>query len=123
MTGVQRVASHVVPTITAAATAAGRPAPSVVVGLPVCVTDDPAGARERVGRTFQIYGSLPSYRAMLDREGVEGPADVAIVGDEKTVGAALDRVAEAGATEFLANVLGSSDDRARTRAFLKSRLA
>jgi F420-dependent oxidoreductase-like protein len=123
MTGVQTVASHVVPTITAAAKAAGRPAPSVVVGLPVCVTDDADGARERIGRTFQIYGSLPSYRAMLDREGVEGPADVAIVGDEKTVGAALDQVAEAGATEFLANVLGSSDDRARTRAFLKSRLA
>jgi len=123
MTGVQTVESHVVPTITAAAKAAGRAAPSVVVGLPVCVTDDPAGARERVGRTFQIYGSLPSYRAMLDREGVEGPADVAIVGDEKTVGAALDHLAEAGATEFLANVLGSSEDRARTRAFLKSRLA
>jgi alkanesulfonate monooxygenase SsuD/methylene tetrahydromethanopterin reductase-like flavin-dependent oxidoreductase (luciferase family) len=123
MTGVQTVESHVVPTITAAAKAAGRPAPSVVVGLPVCVTDDPAGARERIGRTFQIYGSLPSYRAMLDREGVEGPADVAIVGDEKTVGAALDHLAEAGATEFLANVLGSSEDRARTRAFLKSRLA
>jgi F420-dependent oxidoreductase-like protein len=123
MTGVQTVASHVVPTITAAAKAAGRPAPSVVVGLPVCVTDDADGARERIGRTFQIYGSLPSYRAMLDREGVEGPADVAIVGNEKTVGAALDQVAEAGATEFLANVLGSSDDRARTRAFLKSRLA
>jgi 5,10-methylenetetrahydromethanopterin reductase len=122
MTGMQTVESHIVPTITAAANEAGRSAPSVVVGLPVCVTDDEAAARERVGRGFEIYGTLPSYRAMLDREGVAGPAEVAIVGDEASVGAALDRLAAAGATEFLANVVGNTEDRARTRAFLESRL-
>ena len=47
MTGPATLAEHTVPTITAAAADAGRPAPKVVVGLPVCVTDDPDGARER----------------------------------------------------------------------------
>ena len=45
-------------------------------------------------KTFAMYGQLPSYRAMLDREGVTDPADVAIIGDEDTVASAapaLDR--------------------------------
>jgi len=70
MTGPVTIASHIVPTIGAAASGAGRPAPRVVVGLPVCVTSDVAAARERAARNFQMYGQLPSYRAMLDREGV-----------------------------------------------------
>ena len=52
--------------------AAGRPSPRVVCLLPVCVTDDPDGARARANRVFAIYGQLPSYRAMLDREGAAG---------------------------------------------------
>ena len=49
--------------------AAGRPSPRVVCALPVSVTDDPDAARARANRVFAIYGQLPSYRAMLDREG------------------------------------------------------
>jgi alkanesulfonate monooxygenase SsuD/methylene tetrahydromethanopterin reductase-like flavin-dependent oxidoreductase (luciferase family) len=94
-----------------------------VAGLPVCVTDDADAAREFAARTFAIYGQLPSYRAMLDREGAAGPADVALVGDEKTVQAGIERLAEAGATDFLAAEFGSSDDeRARTRELLRSLL-
>jgi F420-dependent oxidoreductase-like protein len=76
VTGPQTIESHVVPIITAAASRAGRPAPRVAVGLPICVTSDADAARERAARTFQIYATLPSYRAMLDREGAEGAADV-----------------------------------------------
>jgi F420-dependent oxidoreductase-like protein len=122
MTGPATVASHVVPTITAAAEAAGRPAPRVVCILPVCVTSDPAAARERAARVFAMYGDLPSYRAMLDREGAAGPADVAIVGDEKTAGAALTRLAEAGVTDFVAGEFARGEDAVRTREFLRSRL-
>ena len=42
-------------------------------------------AREAANQSFAIYGTLPSYRAMLDREGVEGPGGVALVGDEATL--------------------------------------
>jgi hypothetical protein len=58
---------------------------------------------------------------MLDREKVEGPADVAIVGDESAVGAALQGLAEAGATDYLAvpfGVDGDGEAMERTRAFL-----
>ena len=58
----------------------GGPTPRVVCILPVCVTDDPDLARPAPRGSSSIYGQLPSYRAMLDREGAAGPADVAIVG-------------------------------------------
>jgi 5,10-methylenetetrahydromethanopterin reductase len=123
MTGPATVRDHIVPVITAAADAAERPSPRVVCILPVCVTDDPDGARERAARVFAIYGELPSYRAMLDREGAAGPADVAIVGDEDAVGAQLSTLAEAGVTDFVAGEYARGADGVRTRAFLRSMLA
>jgi F420-dependent oxidoreductase-like protein len=110
MTGPATIASHIVPSITKAAQDAGRPAPRVAVGLPVSVTTDAERARETADRTFAIYGQLPSYRAMLDREGAESPAHVAIVGDEGTVASQIRAVAEAGATDFSAAPFGSSDE-------------
>ena len=122
MTGPGTCAAHIVPTITKAAEQAGRPAPRVGVGLPVCVTADVGAAKERAARTFEIYGRLPSYRAMLDREGAEGPADVAVVGDEEHVRGRVEHLAEIGATDFVANVFGSSEERRRTRELLRNLL-
>jgi F420-dependent oxidoreductase-like protein len=124
MTGPRTLREHTVPRITEAAKAAGRAAPRIVVGLPIAVTREAARAKASAERTFQIYGFLPSYRAMLDREGVAGPADVAIVGDERGVRAALDELAEAGTTDFLAVPFAvDSDPEAveRTRALLIAR--
>ena len=123
MTGPTTVRDHIVPTITAAARDAGRPSPRVVCSLPVCVTDDPDGARERATQVFAIYGDLPSYRAMLDREGAAGPAEVAVVGDEDTVAAQVGALAEAGVTDFVAVEYTGGPDGARTRAFLRTLLA
>jgi len=120
MTGPATLASHVVPIITAAAERAGRPAPRVVASLPICVTNDADTVRERAAKDFQVYGFLPSYRAMLDREGAAGPADVAMVGDEATVTKEIGRLADAGTTEFVASIIGNRDERAETRALLKS---
>jgi len=125
MTGPKTIHEHTVPRLREAAHAAGRPTPRVVVGLPIAVTTEIAAARASAARSFQIYGMLPSYRAMLDREGVEGPANVAIVGDESAVGEALTRLGEAGATDLLSipfAVEGDRDAVARTRDLL-SRLA
>jgi 5,10-methylenetetrahydromethanopterin reductase len=122
-TGERALLDHVVPRITAAAEAAGHPAPRVVVGLPICVTSDPDRARTLVADQLAIYGGLPSYRAMLDLDGAEGPADVAIVGDEAQVTAQLQRLADGGVTEFSA-VIAAPDaaDRERTRQLLRSLL-
>ena len=102
MTGPATIRDHVAPSIQAAASDAGRGAPRIVSALPVAVTDDPDAAREEAGRLFAIYGMLPAYRAMLDREGAAGPADVAIVGDAATVKAGIEGMIEAGTTEFVA---------------------
>jgi 5,10-methylenetetrahydromethanopterin reductase len=120
MTGPRTLADHTVPHLRAAAEAAGRPEPRVVAGFPVCVTDDPDAARERAARTFAIYGQLPSYRAMLDREGVAGPEGIAVVGDEKEVEGQLAAVEEIGATDLVATVFGPSEERERTMALLSS---
>jgi 5,10-methylenetetrahydromethanopterin reductase len=119
MTGPATVRDYIVPTMNAAAEAAGRPKPRVVCILPVCVTDDPDGARARAAKVFEIYGHLPSYRAMLDREGVTGPADVAIVGDEDTVASQITALAGYGVTDFVAGEYASGADRQRTRDLLK----
>jgi alkanesulfonate monooxygenase SsuD/methylene tetrahydromethanopterin reductase-like flavin-dependent oxidoreductase (luciferase family) len=122
MTGPATLASHIVPTITAAAERAGKPAPRILASLPICVTTDVDAARQRAAQEFQVYGFLPSYRAMLDREGAEGPADVAIVGDASTVEKGVQQLADAGVTEFVASTFGSRDERAETRELLKSLL-
>jgi 5,10-methylenetetrahydromethanopterin reductase len=123
MTGPATVRDHIVPVIREAAEDAGQPSPRVVCILPICVTSDPGNARERAAQVFAIYGELPSYRAMLDREGAAGPADVAIVGDEDAVAAQIGTLAEAGVTDFVAGEYTGGPDGARTRAFLRTVLA
>jgi F420-dependent oxidoreductase-like protein len=122
MTGPDTLESHTVPTITKVTEEAGRPAPRIAVGMPVCVTDDVDAARARAAEVFQVYGFLPSYRAMLDKEGAAGPADIAIVGSEAEVQAGIQRVADAGATDFAAVEFGAGTDRTRTRELLRSLL-
>jgi len=122
MTGPVTLRDHIVPTITAAAQEAGRPAPRVVAILPVCVTDDVDAARQRAAKVYQVYGTLPSYRAMLDREGVAAPEDVAIIGDEDTVGARIRALADYGVTDFVAGDFSKGKDSERTRALLTSLL-
>jgi 5,10-methylenetetrahydromethanopterin reductase len=117
MTGVRTLRDHIVPTIRQAADGAGRPAPRVMCALPVAVTDDPGAVRARANEVFAIYGQLPSYRAMLDREGVDGPGDVAIVGSEQEVRSKLGELEDAGVTDFSMAPVGSRPDIERTMDF------
>jgi 5,10-methylenetetrahydromethanopterin reductase len=123
MTGPATVRDYVVPAISAAASAAGRPSPRIVSSLPVCVTSDPAAARASAAKEFAIYGQLPSYRAMLDREGAAGPGDVAVVGDEDAVVTQILALADAGVTDFVAAEFGRGQDLERTRGLLKAIIA
>jgi len=94
----------------------------VVAGLPISVTDDVAGARAQAAEQFGMYGTLPAYRAMLDREGYADPEDAAIIGDEQTVSDRLDELNAAGVDEFVAWILDDSPEvGARTRALLRSK--
>jgi len=106
------VGEHIVPGITAAATAAERPSPRVVVGLPVAVSDDVDAARERAAKLFATYLNIPTYQRVLARGG-DGttPTDVAVIGTEAEVTARLRVYADAGATDLCATALGLGDDR------------
>lgn len=119
----EAVESHVVPRIRAAAEAAGRPAPRVVVGLPVAVHDDVDEAREAAAGQYGFYGTLPNYERILRAGGLEHSADACIVGDEEAVAGQLRALVDAGATDVWAAVFPVGDDRrasrARTRALLE----
>jgi 5,10-methylenetetrahydromethanopterin reductase len=123
MTGPKTIAEHTAPLLAAGATAAGNSGVRVACGLPICVTSDVAGAQERASKVYAVYGQLPSYRAMLDREGAAGPADVAIIGNEAEVAERVRGLAAAGVTDFAASEFASSpDERQRTRDLLRSLL-
>ena len=82
----------------------------VVAALPVAVTDDVDGTRTQAAEQFAIYGVLPSYRAMLDREGYASPEDAAIIGDEATVKDRLDELRAAGVDEYVGATFDASPE-------------
>ncbi len=124
MTGPATLADHVGPSLRQAAADAGRTegAVRVVAALPVSVTDDADALRRQAAEQFAVYGTLPSYRAMLDREGFAGPEDAAIIGDEQTVSQQLDELVAAGVDEFVGAPFDpSAEGRSRTRALMRSK--
>jgi 5,10-methylenetetrahydromethanopterin reductase len=120
MAGPRTLTSHICPVIREAAERAGRPEPRVVSTLSVCVTDDIAAARVRAERGARTMASMPSYAALLEREG--GPALLA--GSEEDLDEALARLEDAGVTEVLPLSIarrGTKDD-ARTSAWISRQL-
>ena len=121
MVGPKTMESYIVSGLNEAASAAGRAAPRVVGGYPVVLTNKPDQAREKIAESLTIYGQLPSYRAMLDREGVAGPADIAIAGDENALRGEIQRLENIGVTDFNAAIMDVEDGAyARTLEFLSS---
>jgi 5,10-methylenetetrahydromethanopterin reductase len=119
MTGPTTLETHIIPTIKAAAETAGRPAPRIAAAFPVCVTDETDAARAQVAKDFATYGTLPSYKAMLDREGAADPGGAAIIGDEGSVSEQIQHLEDIGVTDFAAAPTGSSDDIKRTMTLLR----
>ena len=122
MTGPTALGRDVVPALRSAAEGAGRPEPRVVVGLPVCVTDDVAGARQRLEPMVTGPMHMPSYKRMVAAEGLDDPVDLILLGDEHAVAERIAGLEAAGATELLANVVGDHEERLRALALL-ARLA
>jgi F420-dependent oxidoreductase-like protein len=121
MVGPKTMEKHIVPGLSAAAKSAGKPAPLVVGGFPVVLTNKPDEARQQIAKQLTIYGQLPSYRAMLDREGAAGPADIALAGDENYLRGAIDRLRNVGVTDFNAAIAaGDAATADRTLQFLAS---
>lgn len=94
----------------------------IIAAVPAVVTDEPDAVRELAVRQMSFYGQIPSYRKILDVEGVEHAADLALIGDEKTVLDGLKRYYDAGATDVLVSQTGirSSEERKRTWEVISS---
>lgn len=117
--GPKTVKSHIAPVINEAAADAGRAAPAIVCSIPVWVTDDPQPARDFLASVLAGYATLPSYRAMMDIEGVAGLGDLSIVGSEEFVRDALGELSGSGVTDFAPVPMGGNpDEEARTLAVI-----
>ena len=123
MTGPDTIENYIAPALAEAAERAGREAPRIVAAFPIALTDDPDDARARVGRMLAGYSPIPSYRAMLDREGAAEPEDVAILGDERVLDEALDRLEAMGVSDFSASIMPVDPEaEGRTAAYLVARM-
>ena len=122
MTGPRTIESHTAPKLRKAAREAGRADPRIVAGLQITLTSRPEAALERLSKRMAIYSKLPSYRAMLEKEGVENPVDLALVGDENVLDAGLARLRDVGVTDFEAVAVPVEEGaQARTLDYLASR--
>jgi F420-dependent oxidoreductase-like protein len=107
------VAEHVVPRITKAASEAGRPAPRIVAGIPVCLCQpsEVDAARDRANRILQEAEISPNYQRLLDRGDARGVGDILAAGDESAIAARLKRFADAGVTDVSVRLLPIGEGR------------
>jgi F420-dependent oxidoreductase-like protein len=121
--GAATIETHYIPRIQAAAEAVGRPAPRVILLTAIAVHDDADAARNQAATTFEMYGRLPNYQRVLQREGASAPAELAIVGDESAVESQFRGLAAAGVTDLIAWAFPAGDNPAasleRTWALLE----
>jgi F420-dependent oxidoreductase-like protein len=119
MAPARAIETHVAPKLHAAASAAGRPAPRIVAGLPVAVHDDEGQARAAAAAHATAYAGMANYQRILEIGDAAGPADAAVVGDEAAVAAQLRSLLDAGATDVWAAVFPVGDDREARRASVR----
>ncbi|MER8088559.1 LLM class F420-dependent oxidoreductase [Streptomyces sp. NPDC087532] len=116
LAGPRALSEHIVPAVTAAAEAAGRPAPRIVALVHGVVTDDVESVREKATEQLAFYEQIPSYARVIELSGALRASDVAVIGDEKAVSAEVRRYRDAGATEvvFSGTEIAGATDRRRT---------
>ena len=122
-TGPKTISSYVIPTLHAAAEAAGRPEPRVMALVMVCVTDD-IGRADKVARAVgDAYNAMPSYRAMIEREGLDHPSELYLRGSWEQLLDGIAAYATAGVTDLRLMILpGSKTASATTKEALATYL-
>ncbi|MGW8379796.1 TIGR03564 family F420-dependent LLM class oxidoreductase [Streptomyces sp. ODS28] len=117
LAGPKALEQHIVPALTAAAEAAGRPAPRVVALVPGVVTDKVEEARESFARDLAFYDQIPSYARSVEQSGGTRSADLAVVGDEKQITEEVRRYRDAGATEIVFTYTHAAGEADRLRTW------
>lgn len=113
-TGPKTIASHTAPTIRQAAADAGRGEPRIIALVNLCVATDDAdrsAIREAAAPGAANYAALPSYQAMLEREGVDDAVDLILVGSMDEIAEGLASYADAGATDLRLGIAAPDDAR------------
>lgn len=107
------VAEHVVPRITKAADNAGRPAPRIVAGIPVCLcgATEVDAARERANRILGEAEVSPNYQRLLGYGDAKDVGDICAAGDEDAILARFRRFADAGVTDLSVRLLPIGESR------------
>lgn len=117
LAGPRVLEQRIVPALTEAARAAGRPAPRVIAFVATVVTDNPDAVRASAAAQMGFYDAVPSYARVIAEEGAERAADLALLGNEETVAAGLSRYRDAGATEIVLTQTGLGGEDARRRTW------
>lgn len=121
LSGPRTIAERIRPALLAAAERAGRPQPRIVASVPVCVTDRADEVRDLIDGLLGSYNDLPSYRSVMEFEGVSKVSEVSVVGSAAEVREHLARFAEAGTTDFsAAEFTLQADEAESTRELLRS---
>ncbi|OLT38067.1 LLM class F420-dependent oxidoreductase [Actinomadura sp. CNU-125] len=107
------VADHVAPRITKAAQEAGRPAPRIVAGIPVCLCrpSEVDAARERANRILGEAEISPNYQRLLDTGEAKDVGDLCAAGDEEAIAARFRRFRDAGVTDLSVRLLPIGEGR------------
>jgi F420-dependent oxidoreductase-like protein len=107
------VAEHVVPRITKAAEDAGRPAPRIVAGIPVCLClpEEVDAARERTNRILGEAEISPNYQRVLGYGDAKDIGDLCAAGDEAAILARFKRFADAGVTDLSVRLMPLGENR------------
>ncbi|MDG2029102.1 MAG: LLM class F420-dependent oxidoreductase [Acidimicrobiales bacterium] len=123
------IGDHIAPRITTAAESAGRPAPRIVAGVPVCLCrdDEVDTARQRANRVLAEADISPNYQRLMDHGDARNVADILAAGSEAAVMARLRSFKDAGVTDLSVRVLPIGEGRnqllessRRTREFLST---
>jgi F420-dependent oxidoreductase-like protein len=123
------IGSHVAPRITRAAEGAGRPAPRIVAGIPMCLCrdDEVDVAVARTNRILAEAEMSPNYQKLLDLGDARAVGDILAAGSESAIEKRVRSFADAGATDISVRVVPIGEGRdarlesmRRTRALLAS---
>jgi alkanesulfonate monooxygenase SsuD/methylene tetrahydromethanopterin reductase-like flavin-dependent oxidoreductase (luciferase family) len=108
------------PALREGAAQVGRPAPPLVMHVPVCISDDPGAARAALRERLGMYVRVPYYLAMFADAGYPEAREaawsdamldgVAAYGSEQQVADALRARFEIGAEELLVTAVGAEPD-------------